>query len=112
LSDSPTPLDQAINNFLRNGRYNGHLGDAIASEMKHKPPGSNLVIANSSETIIPASGLQVRSAWGGMNATPMVVNTSITINTQRDQDNDELATILAMKIGEAVEDARRASITV
>lgn len=37
-------------------RYKGSLGDAISSEMRHKPSGSNLVIANSSETIIPAAG--------------------------------------------------------
>jgi hypothetical protein len=37
-------------------RYDGGWGDAIATEMKHKPPGSDLVIANSSETIIPAAG--------------------------------------------------------
>ena len=36
--------------------YNGlmNLDQAIATEMKYKPPGSDLVIANSSETIIPA----------------------------------------------------------
>jgi hypothetical protein len=32
------------------------LGDAIATEMKNKPKGSHLLIANSSETVIPASG--------------------------------------------------------
>ncbi len=37
-------------------RYAGGLGDAIASEMRMKPPGSDLVIANSSETVIPAAG--------------------------------------------------------
>ena len=37
-------------------RYNGGLGDAIHSEMRNKPSGSSLVIANSSETIIPAAG--------------------------------------------------------
>jgi len=37
-------------------RYKGGLGDAIASEMRMKPPGSDLVIANSSETVIPAAG--------------------------------------------------------
>jgi hypothetical protein len=37
-------------------RFNGGLGDAIASEMSNKPSGSKLVIANSSETIIPAAG--------------------------------------------------------
>jgi hypothetical protein len=37
-------------------RYKGGLGDAISQEMRNKPSGSNLVIANSSETIIPAAG--------------------------------------------------------
>jgi hypothetical protein len=37
-------------------RYAGALGDAVASEMKHKPAGSSLVVANSSETVIPAAG--------------------------------------------------------
>lgn len=36
--------------------WKGSLGDAVASELKHKPPGSDLVIANSSETVIPAAG--------------------------------------------------------
>jgi hypothetical protein len=41
------------------------LGQAISSEMRNKPPGSDLVIANSSETIIPAAdGLNT----GGLNA--------------------------------------------
>lgn len=38
------------------GNFNTPLGKAIGYEMKHKPPGSDLVIANSSETIIPAAG--------------------------------------------------------
>lgn len=38
------------------GNFNTPLGKAIDYEMRHKPPGSNLVIANSSETIIPAAG--------------------------------------------------------
>jgi hypothetical protein len=37
-------------------RYMGGLGDAISSELKNKPPGSRLAIANTSETIIPAAG--------------------------------------------------------
>jgi hypothetical protein len=37
-------------------RYDGGLGDAVLKEMRMKPPGSDLVIANSSETIIPAAG--------------------------------------------------------
>ena len=42
-------------------RATGGLGDAIAQELRMKPPGSDLVIANSSETIIPAArGLGMR----------------------------------------------------
>jgi hypothetical protein len=37
-------------------KWKGGLGDAVRSELKNKPPGSNLVIANSSETVIPAAG--------------------------------------------------------
>jgi hypothetical protein len=36
--------------------YTGSLGDAINYEMANKPSGSDLVIANSSETVIPAAG--------------------------------------------------------
>jgi hypothetical protein len=36
--------------------FTGNLGQAINYEMKNKPSGSDLVIANSSETIIPAAG--------------------------------------------------------
>ena len=44
--------------FRWNGKDNGSmpLHSAIASEMANKPAGSDLVIANSSETIIPAAG--------------------------------------------------------
>jgi hypothetical protein len=38
------------------GVAKGHLGDAIRYEMKNKPSGSDLLIANSSETVIPAAG--------------------------------------------------------
>jgi len=42
------------------GKYFSSLEGAIGYENKHKPPGSDLVIANSSETIIPAfKGLNV-----------------------------------------------------
>jgi hypothetical protein len=34
----------------------GGLGDAISKEMRMKPSGSDLVVANSSETVIPAAG--------------------------------------------------------
>jgi hypothetical protein len=36
--------------------YSGSLGQAISFEQKNKPPGSDLVIANTSETVIPAAG--------------------------------------------------------
>ena len=36
--------------------FYGNLGQAISHEMANKPKGSDLVIANSSETIIPAAG--------------------------------------------------------
>ena len=45
----------------------GQLGDAIRSELKNKPSGSNLVIANSSETIIPASGFPASNGGGGVS---------------------------------------------
>lgn len=42
--------------FGSDNLFMGTLGEAINFEMKHKPAGSHLVIANSSETIIPAAG--------------------------------------------------------
>jgi len=41
--------------FGEPGKYFSSLEGAIGYENKHKPPGSDLVIANSSETIIPAA---------------------------------------------------------
>jgi hypothetical protein len=46
------------------------LHQAISSEMRNKPPGSDLVIANSSETIIPAAdGLNMGGLEAVVNAT-------------------------------------------
>jgi len=72
-------------------RYNGQgrsmpLHQAIATEMKNKPAGSSLVIANSSETIIPAykgyntDRLRASSAAGGMGGGGGVSMNGITIN--------------------------------
>jgi hypothetical protein len=47
------------------------LADAIATEMAHKPSGSHLIIANSSETVIPAAG-----GWAGNMATGFDLFTS------------------------------------
>jgi hypothetical protein len=60
---------------------NGSLGDAISAEMRMKPPGSNLVIANSSETIIPAAGGNgggmvdfVRTMYSGFTSVVATLN--------------------------------------
>lgn len=110
-------------------RWSGGLGDAISQEMRHKPPGSNLVIANSSETIIPAAGGLgmkdfMRTLDTGFNRVAGTVQASvqngyaggapitnhISIVQQPGQDPEELAAIVAMKIGEAVAERRSASI--
>jgi len=52
------------------GRKMG-LFDAIATEMAHKPAGTDLLIANSSETVIPAAG-----GWAGSMASGFDVFTS------------------------------------
>jgi hypothetical protein len=59
---NPNPLPGGINSWQQilqgdaKWQAKGGLGDAIRSEMRMKPPGSDLVIANSSETVIPAAG--------------------------------------------------------
>jgi hypothetical protein len=59
----------------------GSLGDAISSEMRNKPSGSRLVIANSSETIIPAAGGNgggmvdfVRTMYSGFTSVVAALN--------------------------------------
>jgi len=122
------------------GRYKGGLGDAISKEMRMKPPGSGLVIANSSETVIPAAGGYgmkdfmgyLRSGFDQMaTVIPRAVrmgsvgnnpyggsgggsigNINVTVNAGSTTDPDALASIVAMKIGEAVADARAASVFV
>jgi hypothetical protein len=42
--------------FGSGNSFTGPLSKAISFEQKNKPPGSDLVIANSSETVIPAAG--------------------------------------------------------
>ena len=94
-----------------------------------KPPGSDLVIANSSETIIPAAGgLGMKDFMNtldtGFNRVAGVVNTAavggtfgggsmtnnIHIVQQPGQDPEELAVMVAMKIGQAVAEKRSTSI--
>jgi hypothetical protein len=120
--------------------WTGNLGDAISKEMKMKPPGSGLVIANSSETVIPAAGGYgmkdfmgyLRSGFDRMaTIIPLAVkmgvvgsnsyggyggntfgNINVTVNAGATTDPDALASIVALKIGEAVADARAASVFV
>jgi hypothetical protein len=94
------------------------LSKAVAFENKYKPPGSSLVVANSSETIIPAANGFIpsqgmySSSRSGMSSAPITVSAPITIHQQPNQDAEELASMVAMKIGEAVADARAASVFV
>ena len=66
----PKPLDPnkwVLGNPFES--YRGSLGDAVKSELKNKPAGSDLVIANSSETVIPAAGGHGMEAFiGAMRA--------------------------------------------
>ena len=62
-------------------RAKGGLGDAVASEMANKPAGSDLVIANSSETVIPAAGGYgmldfVETFRAGFNSLANVIRTT------------------------------------
>ena len=51
--------------------------------------------------------------WGGgFDGGDTAVTNNITINQQPGQSTDELASIVALKIGEAVADARAASVLV
>lgn len=87
-------------------RYDGKgrsmpLGAAIATEMKHKPPGSSLVIANSSETVIPAykglnmgaaamiNSLKAVPAAEGMGGSSNINMSGITINVNGANKNGE-----------------------
>ena len=102
----------------------GGLSDAIASEMRNKPRGSNLVVANSSETIIPAAGGygmknflgQVKMAVASANRTSgggtVTVNAPITIHQQAGQNPEELAAIVARELWNAVAETQRSTMFV
>jgi hypothetical protein len=91
-------------------QYQGSLGDAISKEMQMKPPGSDLVIANSSETVIPAAGGYgmldfVETLRAGFNRMATVFQTAQqkqdgllrqinnTLVTNQQQTNARLATL-------------------
>jgi hypothetical protein len=103
----------------------GNLGQAVNYEMANKPPGSDLVIANSSETIIPAAkgwggkmmsgGVNVRSipfSSGGSMGGTSVGNIHVTVNAGHTNDPDKLATIVAQRLSQAIQEVRSASVYV
>ena len=76
------------------------LGSAISSEMKNKPAGSSLVIANSSETVIPASkgySPGMGSGGGGVSLS------GVTINVSGVDDPKAIANVVAEEILYAIQ---------
>lgn len=66
--------------------YSGSLGSALNYEMKNKPPGSDLVIANSSEMVIPAAhGYGVQNL---METLRSGFNAMVTVYTQAQQKQE------------------------
>jgi hypothetical protein len=68
-------------------RWKGGLGDAIASEMRNKPHGSNLLIANSSETVIPAAGGHGMEAFIGTLRAGFSSISQTYLQVQQKQEN-------------------------
>jgi hypothetical protein len=95
----------------------GSLGAAIAFENKHKPPGSKIVIANSSETIIPAAAngyipsqsLYSRGYAGGGSSGQTTVNAPITINGAG-QNSEQIAYAVIRQLEDAIEGRLAASL--
>ncbi len=83
--------------------WQGGLGDAISSELRNKPSGSNLVIANSSETIIPAAGgLGMQDFMGvltsGFNSLGALFKKSEEKSDKNQSDNKDRFTKLDEKL--------------
>ena len=98
-----------------NPHFASSLGSALAIENAHKPPGSSLVIANSSETIIPTAAMgyfpsaSLMTNRNSRYAQQNSVNAPITIYQQPGQSPKELAALVAMEISNAVADVRNSS---
>lgn len=114
LKEVYPPKNKGMNIFGVDKRYNGGIGDAISSEMRNKPSGSNLVIANSSETIIPAAGgLGMKELFRTLDERSMgTINAPITIHQQPGQNAEQLAALVAMELGNAIRHARASSVYV
>ncbi len=76
------------------------LGAALSSEMKNKPKGSHLVIANSSETVVPAANGYMASGTGAGGSVSL---SGVTINVSGVQDPKAIANVVAEEILYAVQ---------
>lgn len=110
---TPPPKAKA---FGGAGKSFSSLAGAINFENKHKPPGSSLVIANSSERIIPAANgyipsqsLYSRGYAGWSSSGAVTVNAPITINGAG-QDSEQIATRVADLLASAIETRLNASM--
>jgi hypothetical protein len=110
---TPPPKAKA---FGGAGKSFSSLAGAINFENKHKPPGSSLVIANSSERIIPAANgyipsqsLYSRGYAGWSSSGEITVNAPITINGAG-QDSEQIATRVADLLASAIETRLNASM--
>jgi hypothetical protein len=81
--------------------YKGSLGSAIGEEMKNKPAGTDLVIANSSETVIPAH--KGYSAAGGFNGGGGIKMGDINVNVSGVDDPKAIANQVAEEIVYAIQ---------
>ena len=98
------------------GGHNDHVHVAYAFGQGNPALFSSQQAAEKFEKSMVPSSVRVGSVTGnsaeGFGGAPVTINSPITINQQPGQNADELAMIVAQKIGEAVADARAASILV
>ena len=96
--------------------FGSKLNPMIAPTTKdtHKNPFGQRVVPMGFDNAgyVSPNGMQAGGTSGSMASAPININAPITINQQPGQDADQLASIVALKIGEAVADARAASIFV
>jgi hypothetical protein len=104
---------QAASSHNGNTSHTMGLGAAIATENANKPAGSHLVIANSSETVIPAykghmaesafDGMVARSAYSGMGGGGGDVNLGgITVNVSGVNNPTDIANQVAEELLQAI----------
>ena len=106
---TPVKYDEFMRQFVPN------QGAGRPGEVRLKPPMLPQAMGGNEEMVgkgyIPPNSLY-RQDSGSAGTAPINITAPITINQQPGQSADELASIVAMKIGEAVADARAASIFV